>query len=333
MTNKQSSPPSLSSDAGNKLLFSFPEMVRDLLIGYAPGEWIKDADFSSLIHVSGSYVSETGRQRYQDVVWRVDVGGQCLWVYIVLECQRQPEKWMALRMLEYVNQLSLQITRDHKKHKLPEGRLPPILPIVLYDGKSEWNAATDVVDCFIKPPDGLEAFQPRLRYLLLDIHRLKRSRTKKNRNFAEAVFRMEANRGKEEVFTVIRELAEMLNAPGLKSLRRALNVWTKNLLLRYATDSKITDKISNTEDVFEGHDMIEAVYTDWDDAARQEGEQKGEAKLLLRQLSHRFGPLPKWAATRVSKAKSEQLENWATAVFDASSLTDVIGTPKASARK
>ena len=304
-------------------------MVRDLLIGYAPGEWVKDADFSSLIHVNSSYVSESGRQRFDDVVWRVDVSGQCLWVYIVLECQRKSEKWMALRISEYVTQLALQITRDHKEEQLPEGRIPPIMPIVLYDGKDNWNAATDVADCFIKPPDGLEAFQPRLRYLLLDVHRLMQSRTKKIRNFAEAVFRMEANRGKDEVFAVIRELAEMLRAPGLKSLRRALNVWTKNLLLRYATDSKIIDKVSEIVDIFEENDMVEAVYENWGDAYRQEGE----AKLLVRQLTRRFGPLPKWAQTRVSKAKSEQLEKWADAIFDASNLTEVIGAPKSSVRK
>jgi len=308
-------------------------MVRDLLIGYAPGEWIKDADFSSLIHVNGSYVSESGRQRYDDIVWKVNVRGQCLWVYIVLECQRKSEKWMALRISEYVTQLALQITRDNKEEQLPEGRIPPIMPIVLYDGNSEWNAATDVADCFIKPPDGLEAFQPRLRYLLLDVHRLMRSRTKKIRNFAEAVFRMEANRGKDEVFAVIRELAEMLRAPGLKSLRRALNVWTKNLLLRYATDSKIIDKVSEIVDIFEENDMVEAVYENWGDAYKREGRQEGAAKLLVRQLSHRFGPLPKWAETRVSKAKAAQLEKWADAIFDASNLTEVIGAPKSSARK
>ena len=196
---KPASPPLLSADSGNKLLFTQPEMVRDLLIGYAPGEWVKDADFSSLIHVSGSYVSESGKQRHNDVVWKIDVSGRCLWVYIVLECQRQSEKWMALRVMEYVNQLSLQITREYKEDQLPEGCLPPILPIVLYDGKSAWNAATDVADCFIKPPDGLEAFQPRLRYLLLDVYELMKSGKKKGRNFAESVFRMEVNRGNNEI--------------------------------------------------------------------------------------------------------------------------------------
>lgn len=45
-------------DTGYKLLFSHPEMVRDLLIGYMPGEWLKEADFTSLKRVNGSYVSE-----------------------------------------------------------------------------------------------------------------------------------------------------------------------------------------------------------------------------------------------------------------------------------
>ena len=171
MPKRKSSPQSLdsrlSSDSGYKLLFSVPEMVRDLLIGYVPGKWLKDVDFSTLVHVSGSYVSESGKQRHDDRVWRVNIGGRWLWVYIVLEFQSgQPDQWMPLRIMEYVNQLALQIVREKKKHELPEGRLPPILPIVLYNGLQEWNVATDVADCFIKPPGGLEAFQPRLQYLL-----------------------------------------------------------------------------------------------------------------------------------------------------------------------
>jgi len=327
---KPSSAQLLSADSGSKLLFSFPEMVRDLLVGYAPGNWVKSADFSSLIHVNSSYVSESGKQRFDDVVWKVNVRGQCLWVYIITEIQGRSEQWMALRMAEYVTQLALQITREHKEQNLPEGRLPPILPIVIYTGKPEWKAATDVADCFIKSPNGLEAFQPRLLYLLLDVHRLMQSREKRSRNFAEAVFRMEANRGKDEVFAVIKELAETLRSPELKPLRRALNAWIKSLLLRYATDSTITDTVSNISDIFTEADMAEAVYNnDWVDSYRQEGE----VKLLVRLLAHRFGPLPKWAETRVNKAKSEQLEKWADAVLDASSLAEVIGAPKASARK
>ena len=253
-----------SPDSEYKLLFSNPIMVRDLLIGYAPGNWRENADFSTLIHVNGSYVSESGKQRHDDVVWRVNVNGQWLWVYIILEFQSgQPDQWMALRMMEYVCQLALQITREKKKSELPEGRIPPILPIVLYNGKSEWNAVTDVVDCFIKPPGGLETFLPRLRYLLLDKYSLKRNRRKGIQNFSDAVFRMEASRDKGEVFAVIRELAEMLRAPELKSLRRAFNVWTKGLLKRQTRDSKIVEKIDGIKDIFKEYGMAEAVYEYW----------------------------------------------------------------------
>jgi len=319
------------SDSDYKHLFSCPEVVRDLLKGYVPGEWLKNVDFSTLVHVNGSYVSESGKQRHDDVVFRVNIGGRWLWVYIILEFQSgQPDQWMSLRMMEYISQLALQITREQKKQDLPEGgRIPAILPIVLYTGLQKWNVATDTADCFIEPPGGLEAFHPRNRYLLLDAHRLKLNRTKEIRNFAEAVFRMEANRGKDEFFSVVKALAETLNTPDLKSLRRAFNVWIKGLLKRHAPDSKIAYEIGNITDIFQEHDMAEATFAYWADDFRKEGE----AKLLVHQLTHRFGPLPKWAESRVNKAKPAQLEKWATAVFNASNLTDVFGKSGSSAKK
>jgi hypothetical protein len=277
--HKSSASSSPSSDSGYKHLFgSCPEIVRDLLIGYAPGKWLKKADFSTLVHVNGSYVSESGKQRHDDVVWRVNVGGHWLWVYIILEFQSEPDQWMALRMMEYVNQLALQITREYRKHELPEGRIPPILPIVLYNGLPKWNAATDAADCFVDPPGGLEAFLPRLRYLLLDERRLKRSRTKGIRNFAEAVFRMEANRGMDDVFAVIKALGETLNAPELKPLRRAFNVWIKGLLKRHTPDSKIVEKIGGIKDIFEEYDMAQVSYESWSDMAEKKVAKKAAKK-------------------------------------------------------
>lgn len=57
------------------------------------------------------------------------------------------------------------------------------------------------------------------------------------------------------------------------------------------------------------------------------GEVKGEAKALKRQLTRRFGPLPKWAAARIDAATIEQLDAWLDAIFDAESLEALIGPP------
>ncbi len=44
-------------DSGYRRLFSHPEMVRDLLLDYAPGNCWAKVDFSTLEPVSGSFVT------------------------------------------------------------------------------------------------------------------------------------------------------------------------------------------------------------------------------------------------------------------------------------
>jgi len=50
---------------------------------------------------------------------------------------------------------------------------------------------------------------------------------------------------------------------------------------------------------------------------------EGEAKLLLRILPHRFGPLPDEISERVYRADPKTIETWADRVLDAESLEDV----------
>jgi hypothetical protein len=53
---------------------------------------------------------------------------------------------------------------------------------------------------------------------------------------------------------------------------------------------------------------------------------KGKADLLLRQLRRRFGTLPEAVQARVQCASEDQLNEWAEAVLDASTLDAVFGT-------
>lgn len=63
-------------------------------------------------------------------------------------------------------------------------------------------------------------------------------------------------------------------------------------------------------------------------ASRLEGEAKGriegQAALLLKQLTLRFGPPSEATRARVTAASPAQLETWAERVLDASSLHDVL---------
>jgi hypothetical protein len=58
---------------------------------------------------------------------------------------------------------------------------------------------------------------------------------------------------------------------------------------------------------------------------KAEGKAEGMAQILSSQLALRFGPLPAWANTRLSKATSAQLSRWSAKVLTAPSLEGVIG--------
>ena len=58
-------------DASYKLLFADPEVVRDLVLGFIPDDWLHGLDYSTLEKVPASYVADDLRKRSDDVVWRV----------------------------------------------------------------------------------------------------------------------------------------------------------------------------------------------------------------------------------------------------------------------
>lgn len=57
----------------------------------------------------------------------------------------------------------------------------------------------------------------------------------------------------------------------------------------------------------------------------QEGRQKGEAALLLRQLERKFGQLDAKTRRRVQSADAERLLDWGERVLTAERLEDVFG--------
>ncbi|MEO5345889.1 MAG: DUF4351 domain-containing protein [Magnetococcus sp. YQC-9] len=56
---------------------------------------------------------------------------------------------------------------------------------------------------------------------------------------------------------------------------------------------------------------------------REAGRGEGEAKIILRQLTRRFGPLPETIRTRISQADDDMLERWGDRLLEARTLDEV----------
>ncbi|NHZ67265.1 Rpn family recombination-promoting nuclease/putative transposase, partial [Massilia genomosp. 1] len=97
---------------------------------------------SAFERVNPAYVSERLSAREDDIVWRVRLGDEFLYVYILLECQSGVDRWMALRMQTYIGLLYQDLV---KRHALSPGLLlPPVLPLVFYNGLPHWSASMDL---------------------------------------------------------------------------------------------------------------------------------------------------------------------------------------------
>lgn len=112
----------------------------------------------------------TGRARARtaDRRWSVRLGGRRR-MTVLLEHQATPDARMAERLTEEI----LAIARPPGQ-RLTRRPAPPVVPIVVYQGRRPWGAPLQVADHFdLKGPrlSLLREHTPHLRYLLLDLCR------------------------------------------------------------------------------------------------------------------------------------------------------------------
>ena len=182
-------------DESYKLLFSHPQMVQDLLAGFVPEEWVRSVDFATLEKVSGTFIADDLRDREDDVIWRVRWRDEWLYVYLLIEFQRTVDRFMAVRLMTYRGLLYQDLVRGGRLGST--AKLPPVVPIVLYNGVERWHAPLDVADVLDEHPAGLERYRPRARYLILDEGAFAEADLASLRNLAAAVFRLENSRSPE----------------------------------------------------------------------------------------------------------------------------------------
>lgn len=157
-----------TSDSIYHRLFSHPEMVADLLKNFLDPTILVELDLVQLKRLNTKFTAKTGQRRRGDMVWEIPtLAGGNLFVLLVLEFQSEIDEWMVLRLYVYIGLLYQQLV-DERKLK-PANGLPPILPIVLYNGEPRWNAPTNLRD-LIRLPAGspLWQYQPEMRYYTID---------------------------------------------------------------------------------------------------------------------------------------------------------------------
>ena len=328
-------------DGAYKLLFRNKRMVEDLVRGFVREPWVDRLDFSTLEMREGSYVSKDHRRLEQDMVWRLRWRGEgsegertWLYVYLLLEFQSRVERFMAVRMLAYLSLLYLDLVKHRELTR--KGRLPPVLPLVLYNGERRWWAPRQVGELVDTVPGGLSGYQPSLEYLVIDEGELSEEELASVRNLAAVLFRLEQSRKPREVREVVDSLARQLQGASDESgsLRRAFGQWLHKVLLPARFPDAEIPEAGSLEDA---QTMLRQRVLEWDRRVEelkeaglqeglQEGRREGERRILLRLLERKFGAVDPATQRRVDQAGDRQLLTWGENLLTAERLDDVFSS-------
>ncbi len=212
----------------------------------------------------------------------------------------------------------------------PGEGLPPILPIVLYNGSRRWTAQQDIYAMVQpEPPSFLRVYQPHLRYYLIDEGRYTDEQLGLRQTPLSGVFSVE-NAGKswEALQQAVDRIVAIIQADSHKERTdRIITRWIKRHLQRLGAEVNLDQLNSLVEDKDMLAENLENLVKKERLEGRQEGRLEGrleEARDVVRtQFSFKFGEVPAWVEERLAQADHDQLKGWMRDVLFANSLEDM----------
>ena len=257
-------------DARYRTVFAFPRMVEDLLRGFAARAWAGSLDFSTLQKVPADYVSDERLSHRGDAVWQVRFhDGRP--VLVVLEFQSSDDPRMALRILAYTSLLYQELARNEAPALDELGRLPAVLPVVLYNGGTPWRAVREVSELIQPVDEALAAYRPTQRHHVLD-ERHVGTADLPGRNLVTAVVRLGRIRSPWGVFRVTRMLRQWLRRPEDDELRRVFAAWMREIAEPFVPPGETLPPEMTLEEI---EMTVAERAAEWSKQRIQEGRMRG----------------------------------------------------------
>ena len=147
-----------------RAVFSDPAAAVAFLRANLPESVSAGLQWSTLALRNNTFIDDELRNSESDLLFAVDrQSGRPAWLYVLLEHQSTPSRWMRFRLLKYCSRIW-----DRDRSQSPnEPELRPIVPLVFYQGARPWKYSTEFSDLFA---EGVREWSwlPRFQHLLID---------------------------------------------------------------------------------------------------------------------------------------------------------------------
>ena len=225
-------------DKGYKYILSVKRVFIQLLRSFVNQDWVKEIDENKIEKMSGTFIESDFQGKEADILYKVKIGEQDVYFYILMELQSTVDYTMPIRLHSYMHGVWQAIlkntdgeTKSHKNYKLPA-----IIPCVLYNGRYNWTVEIsfrEKLTGYGLPDDYVLDF----KYLLFDVARYNEDELLKLGNLIGAVFYMDQEIRYDKFMEKLKNLVDLLKNLDEEDFL-LFKGWLKNLFMRGMSDEE-----------------------------------------------------------------------------------------------
>ena len=280
-------------DDAYKFLFSNKKIFLQLLQSFVDEDFIKDIHLDDIDLLDKSFVSDEFLQRESDIIYRIKLKANEIYIYILVEFQSTVDKSIPVRMLLYLLQFYDLLLRNSRK-----GNLPAVFPVLLYNGSQDWTIPSNIKDLIDKTIP--EKYIPSFEYYKIIEKNIPDEKLEKLQNLVSAIIYLEKKRDEQGIGEAINKVVEMIKEENIKELRM-FTIWFKRMF-HQRVNPEDTDKISNLMEV---KSMLTEVADKLIEKGKIEGKIEGKCELAkkMKELDYSISEISK-----ITGLSSEEIE-------------------------
>ena len=314
-------------DALFRAAFEDTNLAAAFLRDHLPNAIAALLDVTRPEKVDATFIDEALAGSQSDALFKVSTrSGKPVWCYLLIEHKSTPDIALPLQLAHYM----IRIWRRHVTEYGPAAlrRLPPIVPMVLYHGERRWSVPEGLGEMIAGDPDLV--FLPGASYILRNITEMPIEALSRDATLRAVLITLKR--------AAMEHLAEVVDSlPKGSDLRQQVVTYIHEAYPDVALEDMMAElrrvgaydmeaymgTIAQTMHAEGKAAGLAAGLAEGKAAGLAEGLAAGEAKILLRLLQRRFGPVPGDINDRVGAADLKQIEVWFDAAIDAPSLSAV----------
>ncbi|MEI8397288.1 MAG: Rpn family recombination-promoting nuclease/putative transposase [Rhodospirillaceae bacterium] len=269
--------------------------------------------------IDGEFIDEALQGSQSDRLFKAMLknGGE-VFLYVLIDHKSTPDQGIILQLLGYMTRIWLRWAGGRAEALRT---LPPILPLVVYHGASEWKVSLSLRDT-IKAPEAIKATQPDLRYVLVDLGPIPNAQLSAYPPLRAGLLALKySHKDGDTEAVLVQAFTDARDLPSLFSM-----------LVVYATTvypdvnpPLLRTIIRKVKPEWEDQ-MLSIAAKEWMAEGRAEGETKGKAVTFRRLLQRKFKTLPSNVEALIQAANGDQLDEWLDRILDAKGFTDIFGS-------